>query len=624
MTSKIALLIGGTKQRQAGFVPLVSMGRFPAVERNQIDRPPLITDRLPYSLKHTQEYIIYKLTDRRVKSFDADASGVLCIAMAVDRHTQFAGGVSPVEVLRKVYDTFCERYMKPISDGRNSFQNMDIDNEVFRQLLLEYPLEDRISETYVVMNPQGLTGVVCLKEEELADFFRDTQYAEFAAFKDIEVGTACANQVSPELAHLKVPRPIAYQVYVNDRSTLSTLVDVEEKYTAKVDSTEFEEYIPVTFSLNDVISAEGNLLQIDNATVRLDRVRERIICQLLPKEICYEVVFDWEGTNEQQQKVQELMVKNEISLTLDDIVELNPHIGAEQPLRLTAKQAKKARVRVSPEEVDSLRLSVTKTCDSYERICRIRIHIKEQSSPKNVPVLKPEDMRKTFALNAQTKGMNNSIGQPISSVRQEHNTGECSSFAPPVPCRKDYKWLFGIIGFVLGIGSGIAGTLLIQTYVKGNNVTVSQEMTNDSIIDRLNSEIMTQSGRINSLEQKIESLIQENDSLRKMLSLSDQKNVNMIDVKQQILDIVKQCNLENETSIGNALGQCRSLWNKNKGGLSEEQKIAVEAILNLNQYKNLQTKKKIYECIMNKKISSWEDIMNIRQEIVNIINGNKR
>ena len=112
----IALRISGTKQRQAGFAPLVSAGVLAGNEGENMDRVLLVPETPAFLVKHAEDYILYLLIDRRVKSFDADAPGVLSIALTIGSAVQLADGKSPYTLLMEVYDTFRTLYMTPMSE----------------------------------------------------------------------------------------------------------------------------------------------------------------------------------------------------------------------------------------------------------------------------------------------------------------------------------------------------------------------------------------------------------------------------------------------------------------------------------------------------------------------------
>ena len=316
-SKSIALRIAGTKQRQAGFAPLASIGVLAGDEGANMDRVLMLSEKPAFLIKHEDDYIFYMLVDRLVKPFDADSTGVLCIALTIGRAVRLADGRSPYDLLMEVYETFRSRYMVPVSDGRDSFQNMDVDNEVFREILSHYPLED-CEMPYVRMNPAMLTGIICVPQPLLSDFFRDTQYKEFASFRDIEVGTDCVAMVSPGLDQIRIPRPVSYRVVVNGRSGGQKLTLMTDICHASVPPSTMEEYEPVEFSLGELMAAPSGVLEKEGAVIRLNKADETIVCQLQKKDIKYAVVTVVSGFDDQDRsEVKQAYLDGQIRIQLD-------------------------------------------------------------------------------------------------------------------------------------------------------------------------------------------------------------------------------------------------------------------------------------------------------------------
>lgn len=316
-SNSIALRIAGTKQRQAGFAPLATVGVLAGNEGANMDRVLMVPEKPSFLIKHTEDYILYMLMDRRVKSFDADASGVLSIALTIGRAVCLSGGKSPYDLLMEVYDTFRTRYMVPVSDGRDAFQNVDIDSEVFREIVGRYPLE-ACERPYVRMNPGTLSGIVCVPREQLSDFFRDTQYPEFASYRDIEIGSECLAMVSPGLDQLRIPRPVSYRVHVNGRPTGQSLNLPSDVCRASAPSSPMEEYEPVDFTLGELLSAPAGVLEKGGAVIRLKKAEEAIYCQLQHQDVKYAVYTSISGFDERDRnEVKQAFIDGQIRIQLD-------------------------------------------------------------------------------------------------------------------------------------------------------------------------------------------------------------------------------------------------------------------------------------------------------------------
>lgn len=292
--TNIGLRISGTKQRQAGFAPLANAGVLAGGEGENMDRITTIAESPAYVIKHAAEYILYLLIDRRVRSFDADAPGVLSIALTIPSDSQLKDNKSPYTLLKEVYTTFVSNFMERASDGRNTFLNVDSrDSSLFRDIVSNYSLEPRRS-AYVTMNPAGLSGVVCVSEDNMEDFFRNTQYKEFALFKDVEVGTSCLGQVTPGLDRLQIPLPAAsYEVWVNGNNTGDTMVSPTDFYRASVAPTKFYTYESVDFTLGELLNASNGQLLKNNSRILLEPDKNRISCTLKKFDILYDLSVEW-------------------------------------------------------------------------------------------------------------------------------------------------------------------------------------------------------------------------------------------------------------------------------------------------------------------------------------------
>ena len=171
MTSnQIALRISGTKERKAGFVPLVGAGVLPSAEEVGLDRAMTGCKGLGFVIKHTPNYSFYMAIDGNVRSFDASANGVLTIAIVIPKGLKIGDDKTPYNLLIEVYNYFVNDYMTESSDGRHVFQKVTPDTEPFKDILSRYPLEvstlSRIS-----MNPIGITGKLNVPTEKMQEFF---------------------------------------------------------------------------------------------------------------------------------------------------------------------------------------------------------------------------------------------------------------------------------------------------------------------------------------------------------------------------------------------------------------------------------------------------------------------
>ena len=431
VTSQIALRIAGTKQRQAGFAPLVTVGVLAGGEGNNMDQVPLVNDKPGYIIKHAEDYILYLLIDRRVKSFDADAPGVLSIALSLARDVQLAGGRSPYTLLKEVYETFRSTYMTPVGDDRDSFVNTDIDNEIFREIIQRYPVEKRVG-AFIPMNASGLSGTLCVPEDKMEAFFRDTQYPEFAAFKDIHVSNSCQNY--PGLEGREIPRPVSYEIYVNGAPTGKKLVRPDDMYQSGLQSTKYIEYSNISFTLNEVLKAPDYTLQIGTASVKLDPATSQIQCTIPKRDIMYKVVLVCSGGNENDQRAVSNEIKNgniRVLMDSEDITELKEIKAAEQ----VGKE-----FTTYPKSTEKFLFTVKPTIDPAKRELRVKILITRKAI---TPAPQPRPTRQPL------QPQNNFTPEPAPPYDDERPT----SFMG----RLGMDWKSLILGLILGLLLGIAG-----------------------------------------------------------------------------------------------------------------------------------------------------------------------
>lgn len=453
VTSQIALRIAGTKQRQAGFAPLVTVGVLAGGEGNNMDQVPLVNDKPGYIIKHAEEYILYLLIDRRVKSFDADAPGVLSIALTLARDVQLAGGRSPYTLLKEVYETFRSTYMTPVGDDRDSFVNTDIDNEIFREIIQRYPVEKRVG-AFIPMNASGLSGTLCVPEDKMEAFFRDTQYPEFAAFKDIHVSNSCQNY--PGLEGLEIPRPVSYEIYVNGTPTGKKLVRPDDMYQSGLQSTKYIEYSNISFTLSEVLTAPDYTLQIGTASVKIDPATSQIQCTIPKHDIMYKVVLVCSGSNENDQRAVGNEIKNgkiRVLMDSEDITELKEIKAAEQ----VGKE-----FTTYPKSTEKFLFTVKPTIEPAKRELRVKILITRKAV---TPAPQPRPARQPL------QPQNNFNPEPASPYEEELPT----SFMG----RLGMDWKSLILGLIIGLLLGIAGGWYIGSPKEQKGQTPTPTPTED-------------------------------------------------------------------------------------------------------------------------------------------------
>ncbi len=318
---QIALRIGGTKQRQGGFVPLVSAGVLAGNEGSNMDRATLVTENPSFIIKHAPDYVLYLLCDSSATSFDISTNGMLTIAVTIPRQLQLAQRRSPYDLLMQVYRLFQQTCMNQQSDGHYAFKPDTPDSEPFRQLLQQWPVEPR-QGSYVEMSAQGLSAIICLPEEKLADFFADSMYPELAAYKEVEIGSNCQAMMTPGLELLQVPRPHHYRVIQNGNDTGRVLSLPTDSFQSTLESTSDMEYERVEFVLEQLLdSADGTCC---NGQVRLVPGRDEITVTVKGRQKTIDLhlsikpkqTFAAEYTEEDEQHIMNMINGSELVLKI--------------------------------------------------------------------------------------------------------------------------------------------------------------------------------------------------------------------------------------------------------------------------------------------------------------------
>jgi hypothetical protein len=593
---QIALRVAGTKQRRAGFAPLVTVGVLAGDEGANMYRSTMVAERPAYVVKHASGYILYQLIDRGAKPFDADANGLLSIALTISSNAQLADGKSPFSLLDEVYRKFVETYMEQTSDGRLSFLDTDTDNDIFREIVSHYKLEKRHS-TYIPMDQQGLTGVVCVPQDKLAEFFINTQYKEFASFKEIEIGVNCQGQVTTGLDKLQIPLPlVSYEVWVNNVKTGRLMQSLSDSYFVSAKSTVFHAYEGVEFTLREVLEAQGNL-EKNNAHIHLDYKTYRIYCDLRKKDIFYELEFDWKDDTGQGKNVILSAIKNgkvKVQLGTRDISKL----FFEEAPRVTAVDIINKGVTFNPSVTSDYSFQGQVALDDVHHKAVIQIIVNRRNT-----------FQPPFLSSVPNKESNR-------TDRELHEDGKDmkknSYVLPQTPRKKGFKSF--LTGLILGAIIGVAATLLLI----GNGNNMEGKGYTNSIMKKLK----------NNLEYKMTVLkkAQENKESPKPLpaiipeakqqqnAASDRPVANNAP-QVPVSAIWNMVNLNDKASLNNI----KNVW----GPLSQDQKKAIIAIYSMasNDQNLNDIGKSNLNDIKDRSFSSFKDVQDAINDIKEIVNN---
>ena len=567
MNSQIRLQIAGTRERRTGFTPLLVVG--PSFDPIVMERGvSMIAESPYYVIKHTADNVIYLLVDTQVCPNDVDISGVLCIALVWSADKKLADNKSPYSLLSAIYRTFQALYMHP-SGGRYKFTDTAIDNEIFERIIESCHLESS-SKNYVSMEG-SLTGIVCVPADKLDDFFRDTQYSEFRKYKDIEIGTSCQSQATPELAGLEIPRPVNYEVWVNGKSVSFSLSKEKDGYTASVPATSTHEYESVSFTLGELLGAkDGQLQKGDGSVISLDAAHERIDCQLKKKEIKYLVRLGWVNLSETARtEILALLKEKKVGIKLSDML-----LDWKDEVYVPASKVHDS-VALTSSQWGVYNLSVFSSVDASARV--LMITIKGQSG-------------------IQGKQMSDNVLSAY--VENEMRPSEVSSGSQQVNrvnrWRRQRRVL--VVGILVGILLGVGGTFLWQNLSGKENVADSEESASVEVAAETKEEPVEN----DSLSQKIDSEAAEKKAVEKEAA------------RTEIQHLVVEGNL----------AACRAHpgWKKY---LTLKVRNTVEGLLDL-RYKKGSIKKNL-ESLKEKYLSTftWKQVDYLNNEIVKIVNNYK-
>lgn len=352
-TPRIGLRISGTKQHNDGLQPLVAVGVLAGSGANDMNRVPLLDEKPVYVLKHASDHALYMLIDRRVKSFDADAPGVLAIALTIPSDSRLAGKKSPFTLLQEIYDTFKSNYMTRLSDGRDSFIDKDAESGIFQQIIDRYSLETR-PRPLVPMTQQCPTGMLKVPKDKLEAFFRDTNYDEFRKFCDIEVGTECA--CSPGLDKLDIPKLPLYELWFNGQRTGRYFRQKQGEDTLKIEK---QGNPPIYITLKELMEAPNHRVKLDGITIELDMTSDRILFST-QQSVPTRLAFEWNPDDENAKSEALAMIRNgrlKIKLGQNDV---SRFVVSGEQVEVDSENIDDIPVTISPESTSKYEFNVSK------------------------------------------------------------------------------------------------------------------------------------------------------------------------------------------------------------------------------------------------------------------------
>ena len=635
---KIDLYIGGTKLRDGGFNSLMVTHAFPIDDADKkMDKSTVVTGKPVYVIKHTNEYILYLLIDKKVNPCDRDTFGTLSIALTITRDMQLADGKSPYTLLKTAYDKFRSEYMEPSNDGCDRFLNKDVNRADFIAIMDQYPLEKRVS-AYVPMNPSGLSGTLCVPQEKMEELFRDSQYPEFGQFKEIEISSLC--QTTLGLEHIEIPRPVVYSIKVNGKEIDTTMSQPDDEFdTASVliDTEEDVKYEQMHFTLEDLLNTPEHQIKSSSGESSVTLVDNCIVCKIHKEEIQYTLEYQTiGGTENEQQNITDKISSGEIKIVMRNNTEHNDVVtfNSTSPNNATIPASWIRRtVDITPNRDGTLELDIkNKDIDNENRTVTVTIQIisRVTDTPAN-----------TFSNRHNNYPVKQTKGTQENNEKKGDNQAENSGNNIP-PKKINGRILYVIWCFVgMCIGAGIVGTVWwfggqlsydeslqiakekVKTVPFEKIISIDEADTLASLRSlreaieaklrpQIESEIWNEIGEQKAAEAAAEEEAKAAEEEAKAAAAKAAAE-KLVQARSAILSEVNRThNIE----------KCRA--HNNWDDLTQEDRLAVEAILNLNQYKG--TIKKSVKNFLNKKsrYNSWNDIIKTRKSILEIIDESQK
>lgn len=611
---KIGLRIAGTKSRNGGFTPLVAVGILAGNEGDNMDKITVVSEKPVYVIKHSKDYILYQLIDRKVKPCDRDTVGILSIALTIARDVQLANSKSPYSLLKEVYGKFVNNYMEHSSDGLDKFIDKDFDKSEFESILEEYPLETR-SSTYIPMNPDGISGILCVPQDKMIDLFRDSQYSEFASFKEIEIGMNCT--MMPDLENIEIPRPKIYSIVVNGIDVETTMKKFTDFFdTAKIlHDTQDITYDNIHFSLAELLESPNHRIDKGRSYVELDTAHNRIVCNVYKKQITYTLeYFIKGGTGKTQQDVANGIATGQIKLTIGANVVRFPSYSPKRT-DIPASYAN-LKVDIAPKSTEMHKFSVNSSVDNINRSVIITIVITASQNDSIIQNNNNYSRKKTNHPNpTDTKQRSNELNQTNSNN---------NAYNFDTPNKKNYA---RIIILLIGTGVSIFIGFIWGSHSYDYKLTRKDSVNIYYIIKREKDQWIENNWALRNIDDSKSysdnnvdvEYVKEDTLTNKGKSMSaDNTEANKEDLKNAARKAI--LNLVNNKK----LTDCRKHdgWNKY---LEKEERGAIEAVLDSTKYKQYtpQTQWKIKN-VNTGEFNSFKQIIDAQKAIWRLINEDKK
>ena len=310
----IEFCIGGSADNFSGFQAIALYGNYDDNDIKKLDSW-ILTEEPSYRIKHTADFISYAVRDTRFLAPNGSRANRVTVEIRIARKAKLSNQ-SPLDLLNEIYNKFKSDYAVAIGEGINlryklkpEAANYDVITADFCKLVGNYSCDHPSDAGYVEMQGSA-TGFLCIEtEDQLRDFFYDSQYPEFSNYSQIEIGKDCRSKVSADL--IRIPEKIDVVVMVNG-DKVATLTSLSKTCIISAKSTELEDYDTVRFTLGELRAKGGSISKTNSYSIVWDKDDGIVRCTLHGKPKNFKMKVEFQGDDAGVDRV----IKSRQKLTL--------------------------------------------------------------------------------------------------------------------------------------------------------------------------------------------------------------------------------------------------------------------------------------------------------------------
>lgn len=166
--------------------PAVSLGTAPPGYKPSA--PTLVNENRSWVIVHAQRYTMYALCVKPMRTMNGD-DGIVLINIFLPAHQRFAREASPVHILTELFNTFTAT-----GTHNGILPDSPIESEPFANVLLRYPLEDRVV-TLPIMQGTKTASYCAASEMQLNAIMRHSRYQALTGVGQLELGMHCKSTI---------------------------------------------------------------------------------------------------------------------------------------------------------------------------------------------------------------------------------------------------------------------------------------------------------------------------------------------------------------------------------------------------------------------------------------------